>query len=171
MDDRLPERIAKHIAPEPNSGCWLWMGCVAPNGYPKVARKHDGGGWTTANAHREVYKILVGDIPEGLDLDHKCKVRCCVNPAHVKLATRAENMANAESNRKAMLARTHCKRGHEFNEASTRWFRSPWTGEPVRQCRPCLRVAQRRFHLENIEERRAANRLYAANKRAAGVQI
>jgi hypothetical protein len=149
LDDRLPERISKHISPEPNSGCWLWMGNTAPNGYAKVGRRHDGGGWTTANVHREVYKIVIGEIPAGLDLDHKCRVRCCVNPSHLEPVTRQENMrrmsAAGFSNRQKMLSKTHCKRGHAFDEGNTRWFPSPATGRPARQCRACWTVARHRY--------------------------
>lgn len=153
-DVMLPERIQSKIMPEPNSGCWLWTGYVAPNGYGKMQVKLPGGGWTTKYAHREIYKAVKGEIPPGLDIDHRCRQRCCVNPDHLRPATRKENVANAVRNRAKLLARTHCKRGHEFDADNTRWFKSPWSGLPVRQCRTCLRVAMKRHD----EKRRGARR-------------
>lgn len=129
-------KMMSKVMPEPNSGCWLWMGYVAPNGYGKTAARR-GGGWTTTYAHREMYKMLVGEIPAGLDLDHKCKVRCCVNPQHLRPVTRAENMKTARSNRDVLLARTRCKNGHEYTAETTKLVTSPLTGLPTRKCMIC----------------------------------
>jgi hypothetical protein len=107
------------------SGCWEWTGAVNANGYGIVAvhRKTEG-------AHRVVYEILAGSIPAGLHIDHLCRNRRCVNPAHLEPVTQAEN------NRRAM--RTHCLRGHEFTPENT--YRPPRTSRaPERFCRQCQR--------------------------------
>lgn len=103
-------------------------------------------------AHRVAYEWLVGPIPVGLDLGHVCHDqdascpgglcmhRRCVNPAHLRPMTRAENCANGRHN----ASRTHCPRGHAYDEANT--YVTP---SGYRQCRTCNRerAAGRRGHL------------------------
>ncbi len=91
-------------------GCWIWRGAVNRAGYG--AFSVDG---TTRRAHRVSYELRVGPIPEGLHLDHLCRVRACVNPAHLEPVTHAENVR-----RGARAGQTHCKRGHEFTPENTR---------------------------------------------------
>ena len=94
--------------------CWLWTAATT-HGYGCFDAKPFG----TALAHRIAYLLLVGPIPEGLHLDHLCRVTKCVNPAHLEPVTGAEN------SRRAHAARTHCKSG-----------RHPLTSGP---CEPCRR--------------------------------
>jgi hypothetical protein len=68
------------------NGCWIWQLQRSPNGYGRTQRN---GKVTTA--HRASYERLVGPIPEGLHLDHLCRVRLCVNPAHLEPVTPLEN--------------------------------------------------------------------------------
>src|SRR4051812_43428872 len=68
-------------------GCWLWAGAKNDRGYPQVG--HEG---RTVYAHRLYYTLLVGAIPPGLDLDHLCRKRSCVNPQHLEPVTHAENV-------------------------------------------------------------------------------
>ncbi len=72
-----------------DDGCWAWTGALFENGY--------GAFWDTNNdtnvrAHRAAYQLLRGAIPEGLELDHLCRVRHCVNPHHLEAVTRSENL-------------------------------------------------------------------------------
>jgi hypothetical protein len=105
--------------PEPNSGCWLWTGTLNHGGYGKLWIR-DGGrptGWRSTSAHRYSYERFIGPIPDGLELDHQCRVRCCVNPNHLEPVTHAENVRrgiSGEVNGGRMRARTHCIVGHEF---------------------------------------------------------
>lgn len=69
--------------------CWVWNLAVMPNGYGQHARP---GGRGTTYAHRVYYEQARGPIPPGLDLDHLCRVRACVNPDHLEPVTRAENL-------------------------------------------------------------------------------
>lgn len=66
--------------------CWIWDGALTDGGYGKASR----GGKTTT-AHRYVYEMYRGPIPEGLHLDHLCEVRECVNPDHLDPVTGSEN--------------------------------------------------------------------------------
>ena len=72
-------------------GCWIWTGTLEPSGY---ARFRDN--YTRTGVHRYAYELLVGQIPDGLQLDHLCKVRHCVNPDHLEQVTGAENTRRRE---------------------------------------------------------------------------
>src|ERR1700721_2858484 len=93
---RIPfeDRYDYFTIPEPNSGCYIWLGYMEPNGYGKikVGYKSEGTRRTTW-AHLASYEHFIGPIPDGMDLDHKCRVRCCVNPNHLEPVTRKENVA------------------------------------------------------------------------------
>lgn len=90
---------------EKTDSCWLWTAALSQDGYGLF---RDG---RSQSAHRWLYKQLVGEIPDGLQLDHLCRVRNCVNPAHLEPVTLAENA------RRGRL--THCKRGHELTPENT----------------------------------------------------
>src|SRR3990167_4576388 len=81
-------RAEKFIAYEPNTGCWLWMGSCS-GGYAKISTR---GGRPPASVHVLMYENAVGPVPDGLELDHKCRVRCCVNPGHLEPVTRRVNV-------------------------------------------------------------------------------
>ena len=83
----LMERLETKYEPEPMSGCWIWTAGVAGHGYGYVW--HEG---RMRRAHAVVYEHLVGPVPEGKELDHRCRVRRCVNPDHLRPVTHRENI-------------------------------------------------------------------------------
>ncbi|MFJ1461805.1 HNH endonuclease signature motif containing protein [Nocardia sp. N2S4-5] len=108
----LPERLAAKIAINESTGCWEWSGCRTASGY---GRAWDGkrADW----AHRVLYRIARGEIPEGKVLDHLCRVRHCVNPAHLEPVTDRENTVRGvcpEVTRARHRAKKFCKRDHEL---------------------------------------------------------
>lgn len=130
--ERLMARIAEL------DGCWLWTGTLNHLGYgttsdASTGRKH-------VLAHRLVYETMVGPIPEGLTLDHLCRVRRCVNPSHLEPCTLTENLRRGESPSARNARKTHCIRGHEFTIENTYMGRGH-RGEPRRYCRTCVLAA------------------------------
>jgi hypothetical protein len=125
----LPDRFLDKISPEPNSGCWLWTGTLSSNGYG-----HFKFNKFNFKAHRFAYESEVADIPDGLELDHQCRIRSCVNPKHVMPVTHAENMATAVMPR---ASQTHCLRGHEFTANNT------YHHHGRRHCKICKRESLR----------------------------
>ena len=123
-----------HVSPEPNTGCWLWMGYVNRGGYGRLNRAGRG----TLNAHRYAYELLTGPIPAGLQVDHLCRVRSCVNPAHLEAVTHQENIRRGDNGRHNAV-KTHCPSGHLYSEANTKV-----NVKGSRECRVCIVLGSRR---------------------------
>ncbi|MGO3650436.1 HNH endonuclease signature motif containing protein [Agrococcus casei] len=88
-------------------------------------------------AHRFAYADSRGAIPEGLEIDHLCRNRSCVNPKHLEAVSKRENLARGYAVPAINARKTHCKRGHEFTAENTyRWGSS-------RICRACKRLPSR----------------------------
>lgn len=100
----LPVRMEHHIEQITESGCWIWTPSTSYEGY---AMAYWNG--TTWPAHRAVYTILVGPIPDGQVIDHLCRVRCCVNPYHLEAITHAENLRRGHAARR-LLKSAHTPR-------------------------------------------------------------
>jgi hypothetical protein len=130
----LWEMASQRIAAVPG-GCWLWLGTIQVGGYGRLDTKAFG----PRMAHRIMYELVHGPIPGGLQLDHLCRNRGCVNPDHLEPVTPRENLMRSPLTRARQNAdKTHCNRGHEFNDSNTRL--SP-AGTKV--CRPCMKMHSR----------------------------
>jgi hypothetical protein len=108
--------------------CWEWLASFNTDGY--------GAAWyenKQQQAHRAVYKILVGPIPEGMQLDHLCNNRSCVNPNHLEVVDAWENNFRSQSFTAKNIKKTHCIHGHEFTDENT--YIHPQRGH--RHCRAC----------------------------------
>jgi hypothetical protein len=114
------ERYNEFAFPEPNSGCFIWMGYVHPCGYGMtLVRNADGS--LTRYAHKAAYEYFVGPVPPGLEIDHLCRVRCCVNPDHLEPVTHSENVRRGVGPMLNVIRgrlKTHCKRGHLLSGAN-----------------------------------------------------
>ena len=93
--------------------CWLWTGGKNQKGYALFWNSGDG---RRESAHRVAYRMWVGEIPAGLELDHLCRTRHCVNPAHLEAVTHRENVLRAPDHvGKREAAKTHCPHNHPLD--------------------------------------------------------
>lgn len=103
--ERFWEKVDKHGP----TGCWLWT-AFTHDGYGRF-RWRDGMG----RAHRWAWEQAHGPIPEGLQIDHICRVRHCVNPAHLQLVTGRENNLRGIAPSAINARKTHCPYGHPLD--------------------------------------------------------
>lgn len=131
----LSERFWPKVLMAAPDECWLWGAYIAPEGYGRIHAGRDSP--RPLLAHRVAYELLVGPIPEGLTLDHLCRNRGCVNPAHLEPVTNRENIMRGTSVPARNARKTHCKHGHVFSPENTRLRR-----DGSRICNAC-RLARR----------------------------
>ena len=132
--------ILSRIETIPESGCWVWSGRLTTPGY---ATYYLEGQYM--NIHRYAYELWKGPIPEGLTIDHLCRVRCCVNPDHLEAVSHRENLLRGESPSARNHQKTHCFRGHLFDDVNTRFNK-----RGSRDCRQCDRDDHNRaYKLKN----------------------
>lgn len=161
------ERFMAKVIPEPNSGCWLWVGGVTGTGYGQF---WDSSRKVKVIASRWAYEQFKGYIPDGIFSCHHCDVRSCVNPSHLFLGTQSDNMTDcSKKNRIFRWASndhlkkygtipvpwqrgiTHCKAGHGFTPENT------YKHDGKRKCRACRAEASRRYE-ESHRNARAKDR-------------
>lgn len=133
------ERVLSRVVIDGDTGCWLFNGALSTRGYGKIAIAPRG---SVAPAHRVTYEALVGSIPGGLELDHLCRTRRCVNPAHLEPVTSRENILRGEGMGARYARRDRCKHGHLFTKANTA-FRNEG-GRVSRRCRACTNERTKR---------------------------
>lgn len=141
------ESFFRHVRPDP-SGCLIWTGSINKAGYGRFC--HDGIQYM---AHRFIFERLgllehrKGRFQGSSELvvDHVCRNRACVRVSHLEIVTFAENIRRSPLHGVTKRAKTHCEKGHLFDEANTKWSRG------TRLCRTC-RNEWRRQHKEQHAE-------------------
>lgn len=142
-DTRLPPRFWAKIRVREN-GCWEWAGGIRQDGYAIFHLN-----WRRWYAHRLTYETLIDTIPLGLQCDHLCRNRACVNPAHIEPVTQRENV------RRGLLAlpREFCNYGHPYSGPNL--YVAP---NGTRHCRACRRRVDRELYWRNPEAGREKTR-------------
>lgn len=136
------DRFLRFVTPGRREMCWEWQGNISSTGYGGFyfgsADPHSSHKMGTA--HRFAYEHWVGPVPKGLELDHLCRNRLCVNPWHLEPVTPDENKRRmGVANR-----RVYCRRGHELTESNT--YR--------RQCRICKNATRNAWSKKNAARRK-----------------
>lgn len=129
LDPRLPPRFWNKLCFCSDNGCWTW-GAAKIQGYGRFMHNYKSV-W----AHRLSYECLIGPIPSGLQLDHLCRNRACVNPDHLEPISRHENILRGISPSAENARKTHCIYGHELKGENV--YVRPSSPEK-RECYQCL---------------------------------
>jgi hypothetical protein len=114
--------------------CWIWNGYVTEKGYGRIYTEPPN---TMKYVHRIVYELLIGPVPKGKELHHKCLNKHCCNPNHLEVLTRSEHCLLTPGGRNGNGNKTHCPQGHPYDEANTLIKRGR------RHCRICWKEADR----------------------------
>jgi len=138
--ESLVAKLERLTIPEPNTGCLLWLGSMNYKGY---------GTLRGSLAHRVFYADAHGPIPPGLEINHRCQQRSCVNVTHLEAVTHTANIAYS------VVKRTHCKRGHELSGDNLFVYPSTSPQAGARRCWACWDLAAE----VDLERKRARRHL------------
>lgn len=133
MSERFWSKVNK------TESCWLWEAYVTQAGYGQT---HFEG--KLQYAHRVAYSLTKGNIPKDMTIDHLCKTRACVNPAHLEVVTRGENTLRGNSPAAINRLKTMCKRGHPLTPDNIYVWRK------MRGCRQCKNIRQRAYRSNEV---------------------
>lgn len=114
-----------------DNGCFVWTAAKIGDGYGRISVNNQN-----KLAHRVAYGEVIGEIPDGLTVDHLCRNKSCINPMHMELVTLKENIQRRPQ---WQSLKTHCKNGHEFTDTNTYKYSG------FRYCKQCR--ANRRYSI------------------------
>jgi hypothetical protein len=139
-EQRFLAKVNK-LGPYPKKGtlafgsgrCWLWTA--------SISGKY--GSFSNGLAHRFSYELHGGVLIDGMDIDHRCRNRLCVNPEHLEQVDRKENLRRSTNFIADHMRATHCSKGHEFTPENT--YVRPSSGRSGRNCKACARIYTRDY--------------------------
>ena len=118
--------------------CWLWTGRLTSDGYSRFRNCR-----AMVYVHRWVYETTRGLIPEGMECDHLCRVRNCINPDHIEIVTKKTNILRGVGAPALNARRTHCLRGHALEGKNV--YEQP--SQPgTRRCLTCQRFSNWHYY-------------------------
>lgn len=143
METKTEVRFFKHVAMIPFHACWEWVGRKDKDGYGRF-----WSGIKDVRAHRFSFGMANKSISTNLVIDHKCRNRGCVNPAHLRQVTRTANvLENSNSRARINKRKTHCPQGHMYDRFSQKFGRS---------CRKCGAINAKNARNKNRVTTKAA---------------
>ena len=122
--------------------CWLWTAALDTTGYGQF--RING---ILNRSHRVAYELVNGPIPEGMQLDHLCRVRHCVNPDHLEPVTHRVNSLRGTAPNVLLHHAGHCKHGHPFTKTNT-YVRPNGT----RLCKACRAIRAMKYRQQHKEQ-------------------
>jgi hypothetical protein len=134
--------ILTSVICEIESKCWIWKKTINANGYGVLNNVL----YKNKRAHRVSYEVFVGPIKDKMQINHVCKKRACVNPNHLEQITHAKN-GSREKARHHNSLKTHCIRGHEYNEENTSRIirKKGHDGWVLRSCKVCRKITSKQY--------------------------
>jgi len=133
LDERFWSKVDK------TSTCWNWVSNISYNGYGTFYYNKK-----LQYSHRLSYESIKGKIPKGLQIDHLCRNRKCVNPDHLEVVTQKENCRRGLAGIN-QTTKTHCPQGHEYSEENT-YIAPRKNRSPDRHCRICTQIRKHQFN-------------------------
>jgi hypothetical protein len=121
------ERLEQRVSFD-DDGCWRWTGHVQTRGYGQMQVNH-----RMIVVHKLAWTLFRDEVPEGMDVHHRCEEKRCVNPDHLELVEHTKHKA-------AHHRKTHCKRGHAFTAEN-----SYVSGTGAKRCRTCIQASRDRW--------------------------
>lgn len=142
------ERFMEKVVPEPNSGCWLWIGAVSGSGYGQFWDIYSQSKVVASRWSLEQSGVR---IPEGWFACHHCDTKLCVNPRHLFAGDQFDNMMDASRKGRCRglltgdenKSKVHCPKGHPYDADNVK-PRISRNGKPSRGCRACINAGQKR---------------------------
>lgn len=129
----IQKRFIENIRINLQTGCWDWQGKLNRDGYGYFTT--DRKWWS---AHKFFYVYIVGEVTEGLELDHLCRNRKCVNPEHLDPVTHLENVRRGDR-----VSREFCKNGHHLETVGI--YKENGPHGKTKRCAECARIATRKY--------------------------
>lgn len=145
----VKERLLSKVQVNPETGCWEWTARLFQGGYAQFKDSSD----KNRGGHVVSYEIHIGPVPEGLVLDHLCRNRKCINPAHLEPVSQQINTLRGEGPAAKNAVKTHCLKGHPLDGSNL------FISQGKRQCRECHLERGRAHYANNLESQRERSRI------------